>query len=475
MIITSRTFLYAFVAILNLATAFYWPNLLSSFVSTILYTILAVIIFRMRPVAFLIFSPIIFLHFTVLISLNAIESGAYMKEMGQAGYESASSAFYLLVVSIFLVTALAVFSRLDRAQYAIYRRIQPKNYYFITHWAASLFCVLAILLLFAKGFVTGFPLLEGFDRFAYRRVAGDPITLNLLNLKIVVACFLGVSAASCVDSISKTRHHVLFLFYIFASFLFGDKFFIIISSALCYIGTQVVFDASVVKERMKRLLPALVLAISLAISVTIYIYSGLGTYSLEKTAGLLLGRFAGQGQLWFVSFNNVQDLFLFDSQSVMLNLNSLMENPAQDYVFEKRIGPFHFVQKYSPVQMYWSFIGNAGFVAPIMVFEAYLLELFGFIGLFPLVILAGAGLGIIAYLITAATKSGNPFNVLLPSYVFVQYYYLIVSGTIYNVFGIGTYKAYAAFFVLQIIVSYWIMKTRKLKVYLPFQNASVSK
>lgn len=473
MISTSGIFLYAFVAIFNWAIAFYLPNLASSFISTFIYVILVTIVFRLRPVACLIFSPIIFLHFTVLISLNAIESGAYMKEMGQAGYESASSAYYLIVVSVFLMTALAVFTRLDRGQYAIYKRVVPKNNYFITHWAASLFCIAALLVLFAKGLISGFPLLEGFDRFAYRRAFGDPITLNLLNLKIVIACFLGVSAAGCLDSLSKIRHHLLFLSYIFVSFLFGDKFFIIISSSLCYLATQVVFDAKIVRERMMRLLPALLLAIALAIGFTIYIYSGMGTYGVEKTTSLLLGRFAGQGQLWFLSFNNAQELFSFDSQSVILNLKSLVENPAQDYVFEKRIGPFHFIQRYAPYQMYWSFVGNAGFVAPIMVFEAYLLELFGLFGLFPLVIGAGAGLGVIAYLITAATKSGNPFNVLLPSYLFVQYYYLIVSGTIYNVFGIGAYKAYAAFLVLQIIVGYWITKTGKVENKFPGQNALV--
>jgi hypothetical protein len=50
---------------------------------------------------------------------------------------------------------------------------------------------------------------------------------------------------------------------------------------------------------------------------------------------------------------------------------------------------------------------------------------------------------------------GNPYVALLPAHIYVQIYYFIGAGAIFNVFSLSTMKAYAAFLVLQGLVHVW--------------------
>jgi hypothetical protein len=456
----SLTDLFLCFAVLgNLAIAVAIPNIASTILATLLYLVALTRVFKKSPLGFLLFSPIIFLHFTALISINAIESGAYMKEMGRVGYESAASATWAIIAIMFIAVATSVFSSGSGQSNEPSAKLNVQRHAFIGTWVAPLVVSVFILWLILKGVTSGFPLIDGIDRFAYRRAVGDPLTLNILNLKIVIAAFVGLSAANCSTRIGQYSHHGVFIAYLLTSFLFGDKFFIIVSSSLYYVAVQLAFHPEIIDRQAKRFFfPALVSLLA-AIAMTVYIYSGQGTYSADKTFDLLLNRFAAQGQLWFIAFNENFHWVTFDTHSALDNIRSLVENPHQDYVFEKRLSAFHFIETYAPSKMFLSFIGNQGFVAPVGVFEAYMLELFGFIGCLVFVTLAGGMLGYIARYIRYAIFSGNPFTILLPAYLLVQFYYLIAAGTFYNVFGTSAFKAYLAFALLQSAVSYWIRRT----------------
>lgn len=445
--------------LVNVAVAIMLPNLFSSALATALYIILLSRIFKKSPLGFLFFSPIIFLHFSALISLNAIESGAYMKEMGRLGYVSAASATWVFVVGLFIWVATSVFVCRSKTHAKTSIRLDVSKHRFIGMWAAPLTVSLFIFWLLMKGASTGFPLIDGFDRFAYRRASGDPITLNILNLKIVIAAFLGLSAANCKTSIGRNWHHLIFLAYLGTSFLFGDKFFIIISSSLYYFAIQIAIKPEIITQQATRFFIPAMSAVLIAIAMTVYVYSGRGAYGIEKTLDLLLDRFASQAQLWFIAYNENYRWIDFDLNGVKENLQVLIENPHQDYVFEKRLSAFHFIETYAPSKMFFSFIGNQGFVAPVGVFEAYMTELFGFIGGLAVVIGAGALLGYIGRYIRKAASTNNPFGMLLPAYIMVQFYYLIAAGTPFNVFGASAFKAYVAFAALLWAVNYWINKT----------------
>lgn len=442
----------------NILVATLTPSIVASALGTCLYLIVLHRVFKKSPLAFLLFSPIIFLHFSALISLNAIESGAYMKEMGRLGHVSVAGATYALVTSVFIWVATKVFEAGQTANAPIGTRLNIERHGFIGTWAAPLVVGLFIAWLLMKGTITGFPLIDGFDRFAYRRVAGDPITLNILNLKIVIASFLGLSAANCPTAIGRTRHHAVFVAYILTSFLFADKFFIIISSSLYYVAIQLAYRPDIITRQARRFFLPATGAILVAVVVTVFIYSGKGAYGVEKTLQLLLDRFAAQGQLWFIAFNEDFRWVAFDSHGVKENIKALIENPHQDYVFEKRLSAFHFIEAYAPSKMFLSFIGNQGFVAPTGVFEAYMFEMFGLVGGLAIVALAGALLGYIGRYIRYAVSTGNPFAILLPAYVVVQFYYLVAAGTPFNLIGASAFKAYAAFALLQWAVNFWVSK-----------------
>lgn len=445
----------------NVVISAVFPNLYSSFASTVLYILVLSRVFKVSPTGFLFFSPVIFVHFAGLVSLNAIESGAYMKEMGRSGFPSAAGASFAFVISVFIGMATKVFVAGAKPSSRKILKLNIESHAFIGTWAAPLTVILFIAWLLFKGTLTGFPLLDGFDRFDYRRLYGDPLTLNILNLKIVIASFLGVSAASCATAIGKSRHHFVFAAYILISFLFGDKFFIIISASLYYVAIQLAFRPEVLTQQAKRFFLPAAGALLVGVSMTVYIYSGLGTYSAAKTLALLFERFASQGQLWFISLNENFRWIGFDAVAVRENVMSLIANPHQDYVFEKRLSAFHFVEQYAPGKMFLSFVKNQGYVAPAGVFEAYMLELLGFLGTLAMVALAGCMLGKIAGFLRSAVSTGNPFAILLPAYMIVQFYYLIVSGTPYNLLGLSAFKAYAAFSLLYLGVAFWVKRAEQ--------------
>lgn len=444
-----------FILIINALCAAAFPGGLWSFFALGLYIYLLTSIYRLNPLVLLIFSPILVVQATALLSIGVIETGAHMKEMGRIGYASSSGAAFALLISIFLFVA-SLFLGKDNAPGKInFTQNNVTSTSFMHAMAAPIGVGLCVLWLLLKGMSTGFPLIEGVDRFFYRQNFADPITLNLLNLKIVVAAFVGLSCSNCASSRWKSFHHSVFSAYICASFLFADKFFGIIVSCLMYFAMLVGSRPQDIKNLFGRLALPSIVVLFFALVVTGYIYSGQGAYGFDETIALMLDRFASQGQLWFIAYNENFRWFAFEADDVFSNLKSLLSVPHQDYVFDHGLSAFHFVFTYAPTEMVYSFARNEGFVAPTGVFEAYMIELFGIFGAFFISVLAGILLGFIGRFMRYSMSLRNPFLILLPSYILVQFYYLIVSGTPYNLFGISAFKAYAAILLLSGVMFFW--------------------
>jgi Family of unknown function (DUF6418) len=442
--------------LLNTLLAFIYPTTISSVLSTVFYVVLVIRIFQEKPIALLLFSPIIFLHFSVLISLIAIESGAFMKEMGRSGYASPASSVYLIVITSFLTTASIVFTYFQQRSNVSLIKFKADDHPFLAQWAAITACGIIVAYLLLKGITTGFPLLSGTDRFAYRREFGDKLTIYFLTLKIVIAAFLGLSAANCKTLRKKVSHHAMFALYIGATILFADKFFSIITASLYYLSVQVAFNPESVKKIASNFIIPCMAVLIVACGITFYIYSNYGSLSVEQTNLRLIERFAEQGQLWFVAFNEQGKLINFDAHALIKNIENIFYIPAFNFAFENHLGVYYFIYTYSPYKLLLSFIRNAGYVTPTMGFEAYFMVMFGFIGVLVLSCLAGALVGLIVNSIMKAVSSVNPFNVLLPTFIFVQIYYLIVTGTLYSLLGIGLIKAYLALALLQICINKYV-------------------
>lgn len=416
----------------------------------------------LAPAGAVMLAPFVVLHAAVLVSLLAIEGGAFMKEMGFAGHASPAGAGYVLCSALYLGVAALVFSRLH-GRGAAARTARPGGTPAMTAAQRRLLCV-AILggaaaivgWLVATGARAGFPLLTGTDRFAFRSQSADVLTLNFLILKYVIAALLGSSAAWAPGPWWRRAHHALFASYVVVSFLFGDKFFIILMAACFYAMPFLLARPAQITAQLRRAAPLALVVVGCACAVTFFIYSRNGELSVAMTLERLGDRIAGQGQLWWLAVRDSSALLRLETGEIAMNLANLVARPAADFTFEHRLAPFHFVERYSPTAIYVSFLNNGGAVTPTMVFEAYALVLAGYAGLAVALAAAGAWTGWLAHHLARAMAGGNPINVLLPAFAMFQTIVLMTQGTLHSLLGLSAFKAYAAFFVLQGLVGLWL-------------------
>ncbi len=438
-----------------------WPDPMASFVTLILFIVAVGQLFSSSPSAVMLAAPFMILHLSVMVSLIAIESGAYMKEMGALGHASVASATFIVYSLLLLSSAVLAYRWLDarRQRKAAHgraaARMPPRARHWIETYAAVLIGGVIVSYLLLRGLGTGFPLLTGTDRFQYRSRT-DVLTLNFLNLKYVLGAFIGCGAAFAATARVRALHHLVFFGYVGTSFLFGDKFFNILIASTFYAMPFTLREPDRIKQLIRRSLPMVLVVVACVSAVTAFIYSRGGELTAAETAQHLGDRVAGQGQLWFMAVEDDAAWIKFDTQIVRENLSNLVANPAASYAFEHRLAAFYFVERYSPPAMHLSFMHNAGSVTPTMVFEAYGLVAFGFLGLAVTGMLLGVFTGAAGYFLARSIMTGNPVNALLPAFVMTQMIYMAAQGTLYSLIGLSSFKAYAAFWLLQSLVSYWV-------------------
>ena len=414
------------------------------------------------PAGAVMLAPFVVLHAAMLLSLLVIEGGAFMKEMGTAGHASPAGAAFVLCSALFLGSAALVFARFERRHAA---RPQPRAGMSAAQrqllCAAGLGAGAAVVAWLAlKGLRVGFPLLTGMDRFVFRAYGADTLTLNLLNLKYVLAALLGCNAVWAPGAWWRRAHHGVFGGYVLVSFLFGDKFFIILMATCFYAMPFAVAHPVGIAGRVRRAAPLGLLALVCASLVTYFIYSAHGQLDVALTLERLRERVAGQGQLWFLAVRDSSALMRLEVQEMGLNLANLVARPPADFTFEHRLAPFHFVERYTPAVMYQAMVNIGGIVTPTMVFEAYALVLGGYVGLSLMLLAAGTWTGWLAHRLHRAMAGGNPVEVMLPAFAMFQTIVLMSQGTLHSLLSLSAFKAYGAFLALQWLVGAWLRHGR---------------
>lgn len=401
-------------------------------------------------------APFVLLHLAVMLSLAAIESGAVMKELGLQGEPLHGGVSFAWVGLWFIATSVwvahAVMSRWASPPVERVVRLSGPLAYLS---AAIMGALVAYMLL--RGAVTGFPLLSGTDRFTYR-AATDVIVVNALTLKYVIGAFMGAGAALAADRRCRLTHQLVFISYLGVTFLFADKFFNILIAAIIFAAPGFMLGAHSGSRAWLRLLPAASVVIASVLAVTVYIYSGGGALSPAQTSERLLGRAAGQGQLWQVAVQSRGEWARFDGHEAAKTLDSLIANPAATFALRERMGPFYFIERYANSTMRRSFFSNSGWVTPTMVSEAYALAMFGYVGVAIVMGAMGAVLGGLIGFFRWRLLSGNPFMVLLPAAMFTQFIYGYTQGTLYSLLGLSTLKIYTAFFVVGWFSHLWLKR-----------------
>lgn len=450
--------------IVNFLVSLIEPSGIGSLLSTLIVTFVIYQLYRLNPISVLLLSPILFLQISVQVSLNAIEFGAFMKEMARYGELSSASSGYSVALATFVTTAVLIFNSLDKKRSNYYGlskdNVQPQLFKIVGPLAIGA----GISYMLIKGAITGFPLLAGFDRFQYRFNVGDPLLMNLLILKLVLGAFLGVSTLA-LNKDKRWISHALFITYIGVSFLFGDKFFGIITAFLFYGAVLFTSEPENIKKYEKPFIYLLFSASTLGLAFTYYIYSDKGQIDFWTSSEKIFERFAEQGQLWYVHFNEGFTWVDFRYDDIKLNVQSVFERYGQNFAYEHRIGAFFFMPKYAPYNMFMSFSRNGGIVTPTMSFEPYAMYLLGYFGALVVYSALGAIAGNILFWIYKKILSRNPFDVLLPVFILTQLTSTINTGTIHLLLGLSSIKAYVAFILLSLLINSTVNKYRTYKNY----------
>jgi hypothetical protein len=436
--------------LLNLGCSSLWPGTASDVVATLLFMYALCRIFASSPEAVGMFAPYLLLAIAMILSLDIIGTGAYLQELAIAARPSPASPSYIAYATLFLLISLSTFERLSRR----YRPVASGAP--VPQILVALFSVLSALFLgylLAAGSRTGFPLLTGIDRLKYRHFIADPITDDLLNLKPLIAVGLGVCAVQASTRFWRAFYSLQFASYIAVSMLYADKFFILLSALLFFLMPFLINDPRAAAKNVTKAAPFALMVLLLGCLVTFYVYSEHGKLSADDTFDKMFARASGQGQLWYVATRDQSHAASFDTKIVSDNVRSLFATKPADYIFEHRLAAFFFVERYSPATIYASLLRNGGSVTPTMVFDAYGLVAFGYLGLIVVEVTAAVFTAVVVTFLWVSIRTGNPFRALLPAFLMTQVYYVLTQATFNSVVSLSALKAYAALFTLQLIIT----------------------
>ena len=286
-----KTCLILLALLVNATVGVLVPNMASSIASTILFLLSVALLFRAEPLSIWLLLPFLWLQFTVLLSLNFAEGGATMPEMGETGGPSTAAVSYGLYALLTVVAAVLARRRLAR-RFAIPRSsaAPPGGNRPVSLLDVGLLVLAggAGVYLLAAGLRTGFPLLTHTDRFMYRRLDADVITVDILDLQLLPALALGVGRLTTSSAALRRVYVGLFVLLLTDSALFGDKFTILLMSLLAFVTPGMIEAPDAMIRTGVRFLPAFGLVAILMTAATLFIYSSYGTLGLGDT--LLLDR-----------------------------------------------------------------------------------------------------------------------------------------------------------------------------------------
>lgn len=203
-----------------------------SWIAMLQFVWLCVLCFRVQPQVFALFLPIVLTRASVVVALVAIEYGAHLPEVALAGTPGPHTASYVVVSAWLFACYMLAFSLLQRSllrsRGSLLTAMFDRYALQVSALIIGVGAIATLWLIFVGG-SRGFPLLAGVDRFVFRRIFADPLTLNILNFKSILASALGlVTFCLPIRATWKRLSLATFIVFVAVNFLFGDKFFIIL-------------------------------------------------------------------------------------------------------------------------------------------------------------------------------------------------------------------------------------------------------
>lgn len=432
-------------------------NLLSNFFPSELYSIFALIIFgiyligmsRYSRVAFILLLSYIFFRVTTLFSTIGIEFGAEMPELDMFG-EATGATIRLAIVYVFFITVAAVV--IERWYEVINNTVIRTSVISARVWVSALlfFVILLSFTVLYIGGEVGYPMLTGVSRLAFREDVDSKIFLLYISNRNIIVVLLGLVIATSSDMRRKISIGC-FILILIVSLLFGEKFTSLISMLVFIMTPSLILNRQLQSFSLTRLIIILIFGAALTVPVILSVYgwSDDPAIAIER----LVGRFAGQGQLWYVADRDTGSMFEFDLQAFQHNLKSFSSlNGSELSNVHPHFGAKYFMFKYMNDSLLFLFLETKA-LSLTFGFEPYMLVTNGWAGqLLPLTLCAIIYASNLSYLLFGLIKR-DPVSVFLAMKIFIWVNIALQQGELWLIFGIKTLLVVVLCFVYERLLS----------------------
>lgn len=435
----ARLFKHAAINILILSLmqliCFLVPLPIFSVFALIVFLYFVVGLSKYAPASFILLLTFMFLRVTCLISGISIEYGAEMIELDLIGHAT-GSMLRLVMVYIFILTVAALI--IEPFYNHFKENIEPPEFanqlqnqsWIIVLFAVTLLLTLVVLIIGAK---TGFPMITGLSRLAFREEVNSKFFLLYISNRKIFILLLGVVYVTCLDYKRKFSLGLYFL-TILVAILFGEKFTSIITlSVLMFIPSLLLSKRLNNLNLVKLAIPMILLTLfTLPIILHVYGWSDDPELAIAK----LTYRFAGQAQLWFVADSEMKDFFAFDLASLLHNFKSFIQlNNFELVNTAPYFGARYFMYHFMSDDLLFLFLETKALTLT-MAFEPYLLMTNGWVGqLLPLTICTVVYALNLSYLAYGIFKA-NPISLFFAVKLLIWSSLVVQQGELYFMFGI---------------------------------------
>lgn len=429
------------------------PSTLFSWTSLALFGWLLLLIGRISPAALILMLPLVITRAATLLSLMCIEAGAYMPEVNRLGEAGDASASFVAFTALFFVTIAAVFRAWERPFLAYARSPLLDRAVALLGWPVLGLCIAWGGLAFLHGLHDGFPLLQGMDRFLYRRTYSSPVILALLDNKFLLSAIIGsIAFAPRHAALLKLAATLTLVALTGLYFLFGDKFFTILAECAFFAMPGLLLRQGRLAGTLVRVAPLALALLCGSLGATLYIYSDYGRLPLDRTMTLVGNRIAGQGELWFVASRDFRRTTHWDEQLVRRNIAVLDDKAPSQLAFQNGVETYYFIDRYSPSALAASFHRNGGWVQLTMGTEAMALVMFGYLGVAVVMILLGLLSALAALYLRRTFASGFTVSLFFAVWVYLQVYFSAQQASLWSIAAPGQVKRLLLFVVIELVI-----------------------
>ncbi|NQE63150.1 hypothetical protein E1H18_3406 [Caulobacter sp. RHG1] len=419
------------------------PSIVIDLFCCALFALLVGWVYQTSKLSFVLLLPILMYRISSFASLVIISSGAKIPEIGRVGEESSACPSYLLMTIMFfglIVTFIEFLGQkfFKRSYDNFYSKLDLKlSLSPIAIGVVLALIAIQVLILFAYGALNGFPLITRTDRFLYRMMSGNALYVFVLNFKLITALMFGMAVISVRAKEARFLLIASYVVLVFFYILFGEKFNQLLLITFTSAIPVLLFNAKSLGKLIARFAPIALSVSVLSLFLVFFIYSDYGRMNLAATSERVFGRMAQQSQLWYIV--NLQDikLFKFDDRYFSDLLHTMTSFGADQIFFQRQMGAFYFIYKYSPSNISNSIALMQGAVQFTQVSEALFLDIFGVSGLvFYLILSSFLYSGFVLFLVSAIF-SGSLLRVALWAVYMSGVLAMLNQGAIHQAVGLG--------------------------------------